>query len=226
MGDAGAKVVVCGRWQEGLDNVCGEIEAAGSEAVGVVCDVSSPDEVDGLVRKAKEHFGRVDSMVANAGVFQAWEPSENITNEEFDRVLDVNTRGVWLCCMTAGREMIRSGNGGTLITIASIQGMVGITNTVAYTASKHAVIGMTKVFALDWAKYGIRANALTPAFIERDDEPLKSDPATVQYVTTNTPLGRWGKPRELGTAAVFLASDASSYVTGTTLAVDGGWLAQ
>jgi NAD(P)-dependent dehydrogenase (short-subunit alcohol dehydrogenase family) len=226
MAEAGAKVVLCGRWEEGLERVKGEIEAAGGEALPVVCDVSDPAQVDELIRTTKQHYGRVDSLVANAGVFQAWEPSEKITNDEFDRVIDVNLRGVWLCCMAAGKEMIAAGTGGTLITVASIQGQVGITNTVAYTASKHGVIGLTKVLALDWAKYGIRANALAPAFIERDDEPLQQDPATVEYVTTHTPLARWGKPRELGTAAVFLASDASSYVTGTALAVDGGWLAQ
>jgi NAD(P)-dependent dehydrogenase (short-subunit alcohol dehydrogenase family) len=226
MGDAGAKVAVCGRWVEGLENVCGEIEAAGSEAIPVVCDVADPAQVDELVRTTKDRFGRLDVMVANAGVFQAWEPSEAITHDEWDRVLDVNLRGVWICNLAAGKEMIAAGNGGSIVNIASIQGMVGIRNTVAYSASKHGVIGLSKVLALDWAQYGVRVNALTPAFIERDDEPLKRDPATVEYVTTNTPLGRWGRPRELGTAAVFLASDAASYVTGTTLAVDGGWLAQ
>jgi gluconate 5-dehydrogenase len=226
MAAAGAKVVLCGRWEEGLETVKAEIEAAGGEALPVICDVADAAQVDDLVKTTKDHFGRVDSMVANAGVFQSWEPSENIDDDEFKRVMDVNARGVWLCCTAAGKEMIASGEGGTLITIASVQGMVGITSTVAYTASKHAVVGMTKVFALDWAKYGIRANALTPGFIARDDEPLQKDPATVEFVTAGTPLARWGEPRELGTAAVFLASDASSYVTGATLAVDGGWLAQ
>jgi NAD(P)-dependent dehydrogenase (short-subunit alcohol dehydrogenase family) len=226
MGRGGAKVVLCGRWAEGLERVKGEVESAGADAVSQICDVSDPAQVDDLIAAAKSAFGQIDVMVANAGVFQDWVSSEDVSLEEWDRVIGVDLRGVWLCCSAAGRAMIEAGNGGSLIAISSIAGQAALPKLVSYNAAKFGVVGLMKTLAVDWAPHGIRANALTPGFIERDDEFLQDIPEMVQFVTTRTLLGRWGKPHELGAAAVFLASDAASFITGTTLAVDGGWLAQ
>lgn len=226
MAEAGADVAICGRWAEGLEQVASEIVAVGGEVETMICDVSDPLHVKELLRRTATRFRAPDIMVANAGVFQEWLPSEEVTLEEWDRVVSVDLRGAWLCCHEAGQAMIGARRPGSIIAVSSIAGQVALRRTVSYTAAKFGVVGFIKALAVDWARYGIRANALTPGFIERDDEVLQRDPESVEFVTSRTPLGRWGKPRELATAAVFLASDAASYVTGTTLAVDGGWLAE
>jgi NAD(P)-dependent dehydrogenase (short-subunit alcohol dehydrogenase family) len=222
--EAGADVTVGARTTEDLQDVVSEIEALGRQGLAVTCDVDDPDDVERLVSSTVDAFGRLDVLVANAGRFQV-KPSEEVTAADFDSLLTTNLRGVALSCLAAGRRMIELGNGGSIVTIASIQGAIALPRTMSYVTSKHGVIGLTKALALDWAHYGIRVNAIAPGFIARDVEPLQDDPAFVEFVTSRTPLRRWGAGREVGLAAAFLASRASSYVTGATLAVDGGWLA-
>lgn len=225
LAEAGADVVVVGRSPEPLDAAVADIEALGRKGLAIVADVSDVAAVDEVVRRAVETFGHLDVMVANAGVFQSWAPSEDLTNEEWEHVLSVNLTGAMNCNMAAGKQMIAQGTGGSIVNISSIQGLVAIEKTVAYTASKHGLMGVTKCLGVDWAPYGVRVNAIAPGFVQRDVEPLQEDPSTVDFVTSRTPLARWGTPRELGMAVLFLASPASSYVTGTVLAVDGGWTA-
>jgi len=226
LAEAGASVVLAGRNQEDLERVREEITERGGTALAVRCDVSKEADIDNLFARTVAELGRVDICLVSAGVFGKWQSAELMELDEWDTIYDIDLRGAMLTAMAAGKQMIAQGSGGSIVTIASIQGVVGIKGTVAYTAAKHGVVGMTKGLALDWAEHGIRVNCIAPAFIARDVEPLQKDPVAVEFVTARTPLQRWGTCRELGLAVLFLASPASSYVTGTVLNVDGGWCAQ
>jgi NAD(P)-dependent dehydrogenase (short-subunit alcohol dehydrogenase family) len=226
LAEAGASVVLSGRNQDDLERVPDEITQRGGTAITVPCNVSNDADVDNLFARTVSELGGVDICLVNAGVFGKWQPAELMERHEWDTIYEIDLRGAMLTSMAAGKRMIARGLGGSIVTIASIQGVVGIKGTVAYTSAKHGVVGMTKALALDWAEHGIRVNCIAPAFIARDVEPLQHDPAAVEFVTTRTPLQRWGTCREVGLAVLFLAAPASSYVTGTVLNVDGGWCAQ
>ncbi len=224
LGEAGANVVLGDREPEGLDAVKDTLRGMGREAVAVVCDISSKSEVDALIQKAVDAFGQVDIMVANAGVFQTWLPPEENTLEEWDRVLGINLTGVMLSCMAAGRQMIHQGSG-SIVAMSSIVGQVGLAGNFSYNVAKHGVLGIVRSLAVEWAEHDIRVNAVCPGFIVRDNEPLREDPRVNDMILTRTPLKRWGEPRDIALAVAYLASPAAKYVTGTALAVDGGWLA-
>jgi NAD(P)-dependent dehydrogenase (short-subunit alcohol dehydrogenase family) len=224
LAEAGASVVVAGRQLEALESVAGEIQTKGGIALPVVCDVSDEKAVDALMDRCASQFGPPSIVVANAGVFQTWAPSEGLEVAEWERVMTTNLLGVMLTCRAAARHMIPLKRG-SIVTVSSIAGEVALPGAAAYSASKFGVIGLTQTLAAEWAKHNIRVNAVAPGFIERDVEPLKNDPAVEQTIMTRTPLARWGQPREVALAIVFLASEAASFVTGATLAVDGGWLA-
>lgn len=224
LAEAGADVVLCGRWTEGLERTAGEVAERGRVGIPAICDVSKPEAVENLVSTCLSRFGRIDILVANAGVFPGLAPAENCTLDSWDRVMETNLRGVMLTCLAAGRTMIQQ-RAGSIVTISSIEGQVALEGDFPYIASKHGVIGLTKSLAVEWAKYGIRVNAICPGFIMRDEEQLVKDPEIVKLVTTRTPLGRWGSGREIGLTVAFLASPAASYITGAALPVDGGWLA-
>lgn len=225
LAEAGADVAICGRWEEGLQRVATEIKELGRRSLSVVCDVSDPEQVDGLFSSCLETLGRLDICIANAGMFQVPPtPSDQVSLETWDQVMDTNLRGAMLTCNAAGRAMIERG-GGSIVVISSIQGVRTIPGTLSYVASKHAVIGMARTMAVDWAKQNVRVNVIAPGFIERDGNPLAEYPELMELVATRTPLGRQGQGRELALAVLFLASPAASYVTGATLLVDGGWTA-
>jgi NAD(P)-dependent dehydrogenase (short-subunit alcohol dehydrogenase family) len=226
LADAGASVVLSGRNDDDLERVREEITQRGGTALAMRCDVSKEADVETLFSRVVAELGGVDICVVNAGVFGKWQAAELMELEEWDTIHEIDLRGAMLTSLAAGKHMITRGLGGSIVTIASIQGVVGIKGTVAYTSAKHGVVGMTKALALDWAEHGIRVNCIAPAFIARDVEPLQQDPVAVEFVTTRTPLRRWGTCREIGLAVLFLASPASSYVTGAVLNVDGGWCAQ
>jgi NAD(P)-dependent dehydrogenase (short-subunit alcohol dehydrogenase family) len=224
LAEAGAAVVLCGRDHAALKAVSDEVSATGQRGVPVVCDVSVSEQVDALVQKCVDEFGKVDVLVANAGVFQEFGPPQDLPRSEWDRVLSVNLTGVMLTCLAAGRRMLEQG-GGSIVTIASIEGYIAVEGDFAYIASKHGVVGITKSLAVEWARQNIRVNAICPGFTVRDDEPLLDDPDVMELIDRRTPMGRWGNAREIGLAAAFLASPAASYITGAALPVDGGWLA-
>lgn len=226
LAEAGATVALLGRDSRALDAVSGEISAAPASkpALPVPCDVADPDAVEAAIRHCAKAIGTPDILVANAGVFQEWMPSEDLPLDEWDRVMAVDLRGLWACCRAAGRLMLERGSG-RIVTVSSIAGIDSLPRMAAYNAAKAGVVSLTRTLAIEWASRGVRVNCVVPGYIERDVEPLKADQATYRGIVERTPLGRFGKPREVAMAVLYLASDMSSYVAGSTLVVDGGWTA-
>jgi NAD(P)-dependent dehydrogenase (short-subunit alcohol dehydrogenase family) len=221
---AGAAVVLCSRGREACEDVAREIEREGGRALALACDVSVEDDVEAVVHATVEAFGRVDVLINNSGA--TWgAPPEAMPTERFDRVMAVNVRGVFLMARAAGRRMIEAGRGGSIVNVSSVAafrgGRPGGLEAAGYTASKGAVVSLTRDLAGSWARHGIRVNGLAPGwFPTRMSQPVL-DRAT-EPLLASIPLGRFGEPEDVAAAALFLASDASAYVTGHTLVVDGG----
>jgi len=224
---AGAKVVVSDISQEDCQKVVEEIKKAGGEAIAVKCDVTKKEEADEMVEKAIEKFGKVDILVNNAGICQ-FKPFFELTEEEWDRTLDINLKGYFLCAQAAAKEMAKQ-KSGVIINIASVamgQQGIGFPNIVHYCASKGGIVGMTEALAVELAPYNIRVNAISPGMIETPMiDPVKQDPKIMEAMLARVPMRRVGKPEEVSNLVLFLASDASSYMTGSTVVIDGGWLA-
>jgi len=223
---AGVKVVVADISLEDCQKVVDEIKKEGGEALAVKCDVTKKEEVDEMVKKTIEKFGRVDILVNNAGIAQ-FVPFLEMTEEDWDKTLDINLKGYFLCAQAVAKEMVKQ-RSGVIINIASIamgQQGIGFPALVHYCASKGGVVAMTEALALELAPYNIRVNSISPGAIDTPMiDPLKSDPKTLERVLARIPLGRVGKPEEVSNLVLFLASDASSYMTGSNVVIDGGWL--
>lgn len=204
-----------------LDEISGravveEIAASGGEARLVRCNVAQEEEVRAAVQAAVEAFGRLDVMVNNAGV----------ADSGWDLTLAVNLSGVYYGCKHAAETMAAAG-GGVIINMASILGLVGVGFADPYVAAKHGVVGLTRNFAVTYGGRGVRVNCINPGFIETPMTKMITDnPAFREQIERQTPLGRFGKPEEVAKAAVFLASDDASFMTGAALVVDGGWTAR
>ncbi|MBN2322454.1 MAG: 2-dehydro-3-deoxy-D-gluconate 5-dehydrogenase KduD [Spirochaetes bacterium] len=203
-----------------------EIESLGRKFIGISADLRSQKPVNGIVEKAVKRFGRIDILVNNAGIIRRRESIE-FTEKDWDDVMNLNLKSLFVLCQAFARRVIQQGGGGKIINIASMLSFQGGILVPSYTASKSGVMGLTKLLANEWAQYDINVNAIAPGYMATDNtEPLRNDPKRSAELLGRIPMGKWGLPEDLKGAAVFFASDASSYVTGHTLAVDGGWLAR
>jgi gluconate 5-dehydrogenase len=226
LGEAGAAVVVTARRQEWLEPAQDELRAAGINATAVACDVADQAQVDALAGQVLARHQRVDILVNAAGI--SWGASAlAMPVDRWRTVLDVNATGTFLCCQAFGRSMAEAGHG-RIVNVASVAGLVGqapeLMDAVGYTASKGAVVALTRDLAVKWAPHGIAVNAVAPAFFPTRMTQGLID-AGADRLAALSPMGRIGRPGELKGVVLFLASDASSYVTGQILAVDGGMTA-
>jgi NAD(P)-dependent dehydrogenase (short-subunit alcohol dehydrogenase family) len=223
---AGAKVVVSGRREPEGKETIELIGAAGGDGLFVRADVSKASDVETLIQKAVERFGRLDIAFNNAGIEGVWVPIVRQSEEDWDRTIDINLKGVWLCLKYEIRQMLLQGGGGAIVNMASVVGLIGAAGAAAYSASKHGVMGLTKAAALETARNGIRINAVCPAAVETTmAERLYNAPAVHKYVLSCHPVGRFGRPAEIAEAVVWMCSDRASFMTGQSLVIDGGFLA-
>lgn len=229
----GARVAFCGRRANEGEAVAAAIRDDGGEAAFFSCDVAEPGQVERFVNDAAAHFGRIDVAMNNAGVGAAGAKLAEIADDEFDRVLTINLRGVWLCMKHEIRQLLKQGGGGSIINMGSVLGHVAIApaaqySVAHYVAAKHAIEGLTKTGAADYGRDGIRVNTLAPGVVTTAiSEQLISDEAPlISSWRHRTTLGRLATVADVVGAAVFLASDEARYISGTSLVVDGGFLAQ
>jgi len=223
---AGAKVVVAGRREVEGEETVELIRTAGGDGLFVKTDESKASQVGMLIQKVVERFGSLDIAFNNAGIEGVWVPIIRQTEEDWDRTIDINLKGVWLCLKYEIRQMLKQGGSGAIVNMASVTGLVGSAGAAAYSASKHGVIGLTKSAALETAKTGIRINAVCPAVVETPmGERLFGAPAVHKYVVGCHPIGRFGRPAEVAEAVVWMCSDRASFMTGQSLVLDGGFLA-
>ncbi len=221
----GAKVVVVD-WVDNEETLR-EIRAVGGEAIYIKCDVSSDSEVKAMIAQTVDTFGRLDYAFNNAGIEGASAITHEVSEENWDKVLGINLKGVWLCMKYQLPHMLRQGKG-AIVNCSSIAGLIGFPNIAAYTASKHGILGLTKTAALEYAKSGIRINAVCPGVIKTPmiDRFLEKNHMSEEAMAAGEPVGRMGRPEEIAAAAVWLCSEAASFITGHAMPVDGGWVAQ
>lgn len=219
---AGADIVVTDILD--ITETVGEIKKLGREALGVRVDVSKKEDIETMVKQTIEKFGRIDILVNNAGIFRV-SPAEMMKEEDWDKVIAVNLKGQFLCAQEVGKQMIKQ-KSGKIINMASIAGKFAFAQSVAYNASKAGVILLTKTLAVEWGKYNIQVNAICPGvFATAMTEDFLKDENFLQMMKTRVPLARYGEPKELVGAVVYLASKDSDYMTGHALVIDGGWTA-
>jgi len=221
----GAKVVLSD-WKQDEDTLSTIIENGG-DAIFVKCDVSVENDVKNLVAETIAKYGRLDFAFNNAGIEGTPAPATECSNDNWDKTININLKGVWYCMKYQIPEMLKVG-GGVIVNNASIAGLVGFGGVPAYVASKHAVVGLTKNVALDYAKQNIRVNAVCPGVIHTPmvDRFTGQDPKVLEQLVAAKPMGRVGQPEEIAETVVFLCSNAASFITGQAIAIDGGWTTQ
>jgi len=219
---AGANIVVAARNQEKTQQAMQAIEALGVKALGVYLDVLKPELIEACMQQTVEAFGGLDILVANSGTVVR-KPPEELSEEEWDLVVDTNLKGTFLCCKAVLPHLIQRG-GGKIITNGSMFSIFGSTVRSAYPASKGGIVQLTKSLAVAWARYNIQVNCILPGWLTTElTAPVYEHPEFGPAIVKRTPAGRWGNPDDMRGAAVFLASRASDFVTGTAIPVDGGF---
>jgi 2-deoxy-D-gluconate 3-dehydrogenase len=222
LAQAGADIV--GIYNKDLPENRVKIEAMGRKFLGIRADLSSIVPVFDIINKTVETFGRLDILVNNAGIIRR-NQSIDFTEKDWDDVMNVNLKTLFFLSQAAARQFISQQTGGKIINIASMLSFQGGILVPSYTASKSGVMGLTRLLACEWAPHNINVNAIAPGYMAtRNTQALQDDPVRNKQILERIPAGRWGNPDDLQGAVVFLASEASSYIHGYTLAVDGGWL--
>jgi NAD(P)-dependent dehydrogenase (short-subunit alcohol dehydrogenase family) len=221
--EAGADVAICSRHLDELEAAAAEIRKTGRRALPIKADVTLQADVNNLVEKTVAEFGGIDILVNNAGT-AAIKSFPEYTEDDWDRVLDTNLKSYYLCSRAVSRKMIERKKGGNIISIASTRGIEAATGRVGYSVSKSAVFMLTRVMALELVGYGIRVNTIAPGWVKTKlTERLWQDPKLSAETLAMVPMKRWGTVTDIASAALFLASEASSYTTGQAIVVDGGW---
>lgn len=221
---AGANVVGVAR--RSCQETAEKIAAVSGNFTEILADLSDLSVIPRIAAEAGAAYGRVDILVNNAGIIKRCD-AVDVTVEDWDAVIEVNQRMVFFLCQTFAKEWIQDNKGGKIINIASMLSFQGGIRVPAYAASKSAVMGLTKALANEWSRYNINVNAIAPGYMATNNTAnLRADEQRGDEILSRIPAGRWGTPEDIAGAAIFLASEASSYVNGFTLAVDGGWLAR
>ncbi len=226
--EAGASVVLADSDDQLISKSTERMRSAGHNATGVPCDVADKAQVTRMIEQAVITYGRLDAAFNNAGINSDGAPLLDTSDDEFDRVINVNLRGVWYCMKAELRHMIAQGSG-AIVNCSSIGGMVGSKGRSAYSASKHGVIGLTRSAALEYAAQGIRINAVCPGMVNTPMAVAVTknyDPDIVKAMVARAPIGRFGEAEEIAAAVVWLCTPAASFMIGHAMAVDGGFLAQ
>jgi NAD(P)-dependent dehydrogenase (short-subunit alcohol dehydrogenase family) len=222
LAEAGADVALTSRTSEELQDVAAKIEKLGRRALPVVTDVSQSESVASLIKQTLQAFEQIDILVNNAGISPVWKKIEDTTESEWDQILEINLRGVFLCSREVGKAMIAR-RSGSVINIASISGLMGTSHMGAYSVSKAGVMQLTRVLATEWAKHSIRVNAIAPGWVKTQmSRGVLGHEQIGPELLAQVPMRRAAEPEEIAGMAVYLASEASSFVTGQTFVVDGG----
>ncbi|MFD5625651.1 SDR family NAD(P)-dependent oxidoreductase [Streptomyces sp. NPDC127072] len=225
LSQAGATVAVTARTESDLEELESELAGHGGKVLVMPGSVADSAAVRDMAERITEWTGRLDALINCAGISPHFTRSEKVTDQGWQQVLDVNLQGTFYCCREAGKVMLGQGSG-SIVNVSSVHATTGFERIAAYAASKGGVEALTRALAVEWADRGVRVNSLAPGYFHTDLSSGLLDSRWGERIVRGTPLGRVGSAEELGGAAVFLASDASRFVTGTTLTVDGGWTAR
>jgi gluconate 5-dehydrogenase len=226
LAQAGAKVAVAGRTAETLQGAVDRVTAAGSEGLAIAGDATSEADAERMVKETVDRFGRIDIVVnaVGGGAGKVLHPAEEYPRDAWDWIMELNVRSTLIPTQAAARSMIERGEGGAILNITSVRALLGINaGYSAYVAAKGAIASLTRQWATEWAKYGIRVNAIMPTFVDTPQVAmLLGDPKFKQGIVDRIPLGRVGETKDIVGPAIFLVSDAASFVTGQVLGIDGG----